>query len=62
MDRRSPTAEKGSPLLESDYIQKKNGEISRIVTDTDVMQGQRCMINRATTTRRLWQLSKHLID
>jgi hypothetical protein len=38
MDRRSPAARKAAPLPESDYIQKKNGEISRIVTDTDLMK------------------------
>jgi hypothetical protein len=38
MDRRSPTAGKAPPLPETDYIQKKNGEISRIVTDTDLMK------------------------
>jgi hypothetical protein len=41
MDRAARQRRKRSPLLESDYIQKKNAEISHIVTDMDLIKGQR---------------------
>ena len=41
MDRRSPTAEKALPAVGIELYSEKNGEISHIVTDTDLMKAQR---------------------
>jgi len=48
------------PLSKSDYIQKKSGEISPIVTDMNLMKGRRLRENRTTMRRFSWQLSKLL--